>query len=128
MLLRAGLGWLLGQDGVGPAEGRQDTPGMARVEEIDRGRVFAFDQADFQVAHEPGRRHPEVVAHRDNGLEARTVALSHDGIRFCILYRIVSYTPRYTRLRSFVSFYFSHCGCHYARDRYVGVVFNENDE
>ena len=52
----------LGQCPVGSAERRQDLAGVQQVEEIDQGDVRVRFQVDLQVAHEPARGHPEVVA------------------------------------------------------------------
>ncbi len=63
------------QASEGPAEGGQHLSGVVRVEQVDGGGVLPFDQADFQLPHEPGGRHPEVVPHHDEALHAAAVAL-----------------------------------------------------
>ena len=50
-----------------------------QVEQVDRRRVFALDQADFQPLHEPGRRHPEIIADQDDRLNVLAVALPQRG-------------------------------------------------
>ena len=50
-----------------------------QVEQVDRGRVLALDEADLQVPHEPGRRHPEVVADHHDRLDVLAVALAQGG-------------------------------------------------
>ena len=58
---------------------------MAQVEEIDDGDVLIGDQIDLQVAHEPGRGHPEVVAHQDDRLDVLAVALPQGGDQLRVL-------------------------------------------
>ena len=70
---------LLGQDAEGPAERRQDLAGMPQVEQVDGGRVLAFDEVDLQLAHEPAGRHPEIVADQDDRLDVLAVALPQGG-------------------------------------------------
>lgn len=59
----------------GPAERGQHLLGVARRKEIGRRRVVSFEQANFQIAHEPCRRHPEIVADHDDTLHPAAVAL-----------------------------------------------------
>ena len=58
---------------------------MQEVEEVDGGRVLAFDEADLQVPHEPGRRHPEIVADHHDCLNVLAVALPQSGDQLCVL-------------------------------------------
>ncbi len=58
---------------------------MQQVEEVDGGRVLALDEADLQVPHEPGRRHPEVVADHDDRLDVLAVALPQRGDQLGVL-------------------------------------------
>ena len=48
---------------------------VAGREEVHGGGVVPLDQRDLQLPHEPGRRHPEIVADHDDGLDAPAVAL-----------------------------------------------------
>ena len=75
LLLRGQLAGSSGRRAEGPAERRQHLAGVARVEQIDRGRVLALDEADFQLAHEPADGQPEVVADQDEALHPPAVAL-----------------------------------------------------
>ena len=75
----------LGQRPVGPPERRQHLAGVAQVEEIDDGDVLIGDQVDLQVAHEPGGRHPEVVADQDDRLDVLAVALPQRGDQLRVL-------------------------------------------
>ena len=58
---------------------------MQQVEQVDGGRVLALDEADLQVPHEPGRRHPEVVADHDDRLDVLAVALPQRGDQLGVL-------------------------------------------
>ena len=59
---------------------------MPRIEEVHGGGVLAFDEPDLQVSEESGRRHPEVVAYHDDGLDAPTVRLAQGGQQFGVLH------------------------------------------
>ena len=52
---------------------------MPRAEEVHHGDVLVGDQVDLQVAHEPRRGHPEVVADHDDRLDAPAVAMPQRG-------------------------------------------------
>jgi hypothetical protein len=60
---------------IGPAKSAQNLARVQEVEEIDRRTVFALNQTDLQVRHEPGRGHPEIIPHHDDALHAAAVAL-----------------------------------------------------
>ena len=79
------LGRPLGQDPVGPAERREHLAGVPQVEEVDHGEFSLLDQADLQVPHEPGRRHPEVVADHHDRLDVLAVALPQRGDQLRVL-------------------------------------------
>ena len=70
---------VFGQNTVGPAECREDLAGVQRVEEVGQGAVLSLEEPDFQVAHEPARGEPEVVADHHDGLEMLAVALPQRG-------------------------------------------------
>ena len=57
-----------GQCAKRPAKRGQHLLGMREIEQIDQPPCSALEQVDFQVAHEPADRHPEIVAHHDNAL------------------------------------------------------------
>ena len=76
---------ILGKPAEGPTECHQDLPGVVQVEEIDGGRVLAFEQADLQVPHEPGRRHPEIIPHHHDRLNMLAIALTKGGDQFRVL-------------------------------------------
>src|SRR5262249_20917291 len=86
LLLGAHLSRVGGEPSKGPAELRQDLAGVARVEQVHGGEVVPLDDADLQVAHEPGRGHAEVVADQGQALHVLAVALPQGpdqlGVRF----------------------------------------------
>ena len=84
---------LLGQGAVGAAEGGQHASRVVQVEEVDRRRVFPLDQPDFELAHEAGRRHPELIAYRDDRLHTLAVALPHRGDQIVIISRTATEEP-----------------------------------
>ena len=45
----------------------------------------AVDQLDLQIAHESGRRHPEIIPHQDDRLDMLAVALAQGIDQFGIL-------------------------------------------
>ena len=76
---------ILGKLAECPAECHQDLSGVVQVEEIDGRRVLPFEEADLQVPHEPGRRHPEIIPHHHDGLEMLAIALTKGGDQFGVL-------------------------------------------
>ena len=58
---------------------------MVKVEEINGRRVLPFDEADLQVPHEPGRRHPEIIPHHHDGLDMLAIAVTKGGDQFRVL-------------------------------------------
>ena len=58
---------------------------MVEVEEINGCRVLPFDEADLQIPHEPGRRHPEIIPHHHNRLNMLAIALTKGGDQFGVL-------------------------------------------
>ena len=80
------VGRLLGQAAVGPAEHRQDLPGVDRVEQVDRGRRSGpATSSDLQLAQEPGQGQPEIVPHHDDALDVLAVALPQGLGQFGVL-------------------------------------------
>ncbi len=67
---------LFGQDSVSPAERREHLASVEGIEKVYGGGVVSLDEANFQVSHETGGRHPEVVADHDDRLEVLTVAMA----------------------------------------------------
>ena len=57
----------------------------SRIEEINGCRVFAFEQANLQIPHEPGRRHPEIIPHQHNRLNMLAIAMTQGGDQFGVL-------------------------------------------
>ena len=66
---------------------------MIDVEEIDRRGVLAFNEANLQLPHEPGRRHPEIIAHHDDALHPSAVALPQGLNQFRILFFLLGVQP-----------------------------------
>ncbi len=58
---------------------------MERVEEVHGRRVLALEQADVQLAEEPGRGHPEIVADHHDRLDALAVAVPQRGDQLGLL-------------------------------------------
>ena len=50
-----------------------------------RGRVLAFEKSDLQIPHEPGRGHPEIIAHHHDCLDMLAIAMPKRGDQFRIL-------------------------------------------
>ena len=65
----------VGQGAEGPSEGCEHLLGVSHREEVHGRRVPPLDQRDLQLAHEPGRRHPEIVPDQDQALDPSPVAL-----------------------------------------------------
>ena len=76
-----------------PAERRQHFPGVVQVEEIHGRRVLSFEEADLQVPHEPGRRHPEIIPHHHDGLEMFAIALTKGGDQLGVLLTSLGMEP-----------------------------------
>ena len=68
-----------GQRPVGPPECHQDFPGMTGIEKVHQGAVLSFDQADFQVAHEPAGGEPEIIPDQHHGLDMLAIAVPERG-------------------------------------------------
>jgi hypothetical protein len=66
---------------------------MIQVKEIDSTRVLAFHQANFQFAHEPRCRHPEIVPYHDNALDPSPIALPQGLHQFRALFFFFSVQP-----------------------------------
>src|SRR5262249_27692919 len=49
---------------------------MTRIEEIRRRCIATLDERNLQGVHEPGRRHPKVVAGHDDALHALAITLA----------------------------------------------------
>ena len=75
LLVLARFAAVFGKFAERPPKRRQHFSGVVRVEEINGGGVLSFDEANFQLPHEAGRRHPEVVPHHDDALHPAAVAL-----------------------------------------------------
>jgi hypothetical protein len=93
LLLGRPLGRVGGEPSEGPAELRQDLAGVARVEQVHGGEVVPLDDADFQVAHEPGRGHAEVVADQGQALHVLSVALPQGLDQLGVLFRSLGVQP-----------------------------------
>ena len=65
----------VGQGAEGPPEGGEHLLGVAHREQVDGRGVAPLDQRDLELAHEPGRRHPEIVPDQHEALDASAVAL-----------------------------------------------------
>ena len=76
---------ILGEPAECPTECRQHLSGVVKVEEINGCRVLPFDEADLQVPHEPGRRHPEIIPHHHDGLDMLAIAVTKGGDQFRVL-------------------------------------------
>ena len=57
------------------SKSRQHFSGMVYVEQIDRGGILSFEEANFQLPHESGRRHPEIVPYHHDALHVLAVTL-----------------------------------------------------
>ena len=70
-------------------------PGDKRawVEEIDQGDISVRFQVDLQVAHEPGRGHPEIVPDHDDRLDVLAVALPQGGDQLRVLLALPGEEP-----------------------------------
>ena len=66
---------------------------MARIEEIDEGRVLSFEQSDFQVPHEPGRGQPEIIPHHHDCLNMLAIAMPKSGDQFRVLLTSLGMEP-----------------------------------
>src|SRR5579871_481903 len=74
-LLRCGFRWVLGKRAEGTAKLCQDLARVPWIEEIDGGKILAFEDRDFKFVHEAGDSHAEIVADKDETLDTLAVAL-----------------------------------------------------
>ncbi len=81
------------QGGKSSAECGQDFAGMAKVEEIDGGKVVALDDSQIEFGHETSRRHAEVVTHHDDALHPFAVALPQGLHQFGIFFVMLGVQP-----------------------------------
>ena len=75
LLFLARFAEILRQGSEGPPKCRQHFLGMAKSERDRPPRNSAFEQSDFQLSHEPSRRHPEIIPHHDDALDPAAIAL-----------------------------------------------------
>ena len=66
---------------------------MLAIEQIDGGDIAGRQEIDLEVAHEPSRRHPEIVSDQAEGLKVLAVALPQGRDKFRPLGRRVSEQP-----------------------------------
>ena len=55
--------------------------------------VLPFEQADLQVPHEPGRRHPEIIPHHHDRLNMLAIAMTKSGDQFRVLLTSLGVEP-----------------------------------
>ena len=69
------------------------TCGRGEVEEINGSGVLPWSKLDFQIRHEPGRRHPEIVPHHHDRLKMLAIALPQGGDQFRVLLTSLGMEP-----------------------------------